>query len=135
MLHFIQNQNVKSMNFTNIKKTPSSRSLGPKTQFCTNWAQKTYVSCKRFTLCKSRTLVPIYTNKSSFLQNVKLNKLHILNDKICLQLGVQNLKSNIGSLDSKDLPSHKSTTLLSVFTNKASFYPESKGESNNLLKY
>ena len=41
----------------------------------------------------------------------------------------------MGQLDPKDLPSHKSATLLSIFTKKASLYPESQGESNNFLKY
>ena len=35
----------------------------------------------------------------------------------------------------KDVPSHKSRTLLPIFTNKPLFDPESKGKSNELLKY
>ena len=52
-----------------------------------------------------------------------------------LKPGVLGLKSGFGPFGPKDLPSHKSRTLLPIFTNKASFCLESRGESNNLLKY
>ena len=52
-----------------------------------------------------------------------------------LKQGVWGLKTGFGPIGPKDLPSHKARTLLPIFTNKASLYQESRGESNNLLKY
>ena len=53
--------------------------------------------------CNSSTRIPILTNKSSFLQNIKLNKLHYLNIRIYLQLVVWGLKTRFGSTGTKRL--------------------------------
>ena len=48
---------------------------------------------------------------------------------------VWDLKTSSGPIDPKDLPNHKSITLIPFFTKKTLFDPESKGKSNEFLKH
>ena len=63
------------------------------------------------------------------MQNYKLDKIFHINIRTCHQLGVKRLGP-------KDLPSRDSRTLFSILqTSIYSFYPESRGKSNEQLKY
>ena len=57
------------------------------------------------------------------------------NIRLYLKLGVWGLKTIFGPIEPKNLPSQKSRTLVPIFKSKASFHPESTGESAALLKY
>ena len=54
--------------------------------------------------------------------------------KKILPLGSGAYKLHLGHLGPKDVTSHKSRTLIPLFTNRTSFSPESYNQSNKIMK-
>ena len=83
---------------------------------------------------KSRTLAPIFTNRTSFSQESwgKSNKLINSQKNLTFRTGAWEL--HLSQLGPQNLSSHKSRTLVPILTSRTSFSQELWEQSNKIMK-
>ena len=81
-------------------------------------------------------MAPFLTKKASFYSESRAKSTEVLKCKNKPSTSdLHPKKLALGKLDLKHLPNHKPRNLAAIFKSKVSFYPEPKGESDELVKY